>query len=70
MNDWCLVRRSDPEMGGKYDRGGPWFVAAPGAEHSYTRTITKAQLWPSREAAAGSSCGNERPTPVSGFFHR
>lgn len=35
------------------------YVAPAGSEHSYTRSLQRARIYPTREAAVGDSCGNE-----------
>lgn len=40
------------------------YVSRPGSEHSYTKNLERAETFPTREAAALASCGNERPVSV------
>ena len=44
------------------------FVCPPGSEQSYTKDLTKARIFPSREAAGADKCGNETIYPVEHFL--
>lgn len=35
------------------------YVAQPGSEHSYTKSLRQAQVFRTRAEAEGSKCGNE-----------
>jgi hypothetical protein len=57
MSRYVLIRNDD----GK-------FVAPDGSEHSYTRDLTKAKAFPSKEAAESQACGNERAVTVDSLL--
>ena len=44
------------------------FVCPPGAEKSYTSDLTKARIYPTREAAEADKCGNETVHPITDFL--
>lgn len=44
------------------------YVAPPGMEQSYTKDLTKAQIFPSYEAAKKDCCGNETAVPVDSLL--
>lgn len=57
---YVLVRHSD----GK-------FVAQPGSEHSYTKDLQQARIFPSRDAAEGDRCvESESVQPLSNFLQQ
>lgn len=44
-----VIRRTDQGRG---------YVARPGSRHSYTRSLSKARFFPTREEADGNRCSN------------
>ena len=50
----CVIARNED---GKY-------VAKPGSEHSYTRSLANAQKFDSEEEASRAKCGNETIVPL------
>jgi hypothetical protein len=44
------------------------YVARAGSAHSYTRKLTEAAIYTTREAAAGNACGNEHAADVAALL--
>jgi hypothetical protein len=57
MSGYVLIRNEDNK-----------FVAPDGSQHSYTRDLTKAKIFPSKEAAQSQACSNERAVPVDSLL--
>jgi hypothetical protein len=54
----------------RIDQGGG-YVARPGGEHSYTKKLEEALVFPTREAAQGNSCvENEVVIDLDSIFGR
>lgn len=44
------------------------FVAPAGQEHSYTKDLTKAQIFRTRDSANANKCGNDRIVPLASLL--